>query len=57
MPILHNYKTEGVQWRKHGVTSDRVLVRNRGVQDASAPLWELVQWLVADSVEKGYLEK
>ncbi|ADY55295.1 metal dependent phosphohydrolase [Syntrophobotulus glycolicus DSM 8271] len=29
MPILHNYRTKGLQWRKLGVTSDKVLARNR----------------------------
>jgi putative hydrolase of HD superfamily len=55
-PLIQNYRTEGVSWREHGVTSDKVLARNRHIGDISSELWAYVQSLVADSVNKGYLK-
>ena len=55
-PILHNYNTKGAAWKKHGVTADRVLERNRHIGDASPKLWEFAQSIINDAVEKGFLE-
>ena len=55
-PLIQNYRTEGKSWREHGVTSDKVLARNRHIGDISRELWEYVQTLVADSVSRGYLK-
>lgn len=54
-PILHNYFTEGKAWRQHGITSQQVLARNRHMAEGAPALWEHVQALVADAVQKGYL--
>jgi putative hydrolase of HD superfamily len=55
-PILHNYYTEGMAWRDHGVTADRVLAINSRISLASPELWDKVQELIRDCVKKGYLE-
>lgn len=55
MPILHNYKTKGLQWQRLNVTSDKVLSRNRRIEKGSKVLWEYIQMIVKDAVEKGYL--
>jgi putative hydrolase of HD superfamily len=55
-PILHNYYTEGMAWRDHGVTADRVLAINSRIGLASPELWDKVQELIRDCVKKGYLE-
>ena len=55
MPILHNYRTQGLQWQRLKVTSDRVLKRNRHMEKGSKELWEYIQGIVKDAVEKGYL--
>ena len=55
MPIYHNYKTKGLQWQRLNVTSDKVLTRNRHIQRGSEEIWEYVQGIVKDAVEKGYL--
>jgi len=55
-PLLQNFHTEGKSWREHGVTSDKVLARNRHIGDISRELWEYVQALVAKSVDRGYLK-
>ncbi len=54
--MLHNYHTQGRQWRRHGVTSQRVLERNAPIAEGSPVLWEYAQKLVEDAIGKGYLE-
>jgi putative hydrolase of HD superfamily len=55
MPLLHNYHTRGRAWKKHGVTARQVLEHNAEVSEGSEAIWQFVQGLVKDSVEKGYL--
>lgn len=55
MPLMHNYYTQGKSWREHGITRERVLVRNGPIRDGSLPLWELAQGLIDDAVLQGYL--
>jgi putative hydrolase of HD superfamily len=57
MPILHNYKTKGLQWQKLNVTSDMVLQKNNRIEQGSKELWEYINMIVKDAVEKGYLQK
>lgn len=57
MPMWHNYKTKGKQWQKYGVTEQMVLKRNRNIADGSPALWAFAKEMVADAVEKGYLQK
>lgn len=55
LPILLNAHTEGAAWRKHGVTADRVIARNRLAADGCAPLWEYALKVVAEAVAAGHL--
>jgi putative hydrolase of HD superfamily len=54
-PLLHNYNTQGASWQKHGVTSDKVLARNKHIEEGAPVLWEYAENLIRDAVEKGYL--
>ena len=54
-PLLHNYRTKGAAWRKHGVTSDRVVERNRHIEAGSPALWGYARAMIDDAVERGYL--
>ncbi|HZZ57138.1 MAG TPA: HD domain-containing protein [Opitutaceae bacterium] len=54
-PMLLNWKSEGVTWRSHGVTLDRVLARMAAVADGAKPLWEAAEALAHDAVAKGHL--
>lgn len=54
-PLLHNYKTKGESWKKHGVTSEKVIMRNKSIYEGSTTLWELAETIINDSIEKGYL--
>ncbi|HYK74478.1 MAG TPA: HD domain-containing protein [Pseudoneobacillus sp.] len=56
-PLLHNYYTEGHTWKKHGLTSDRVLAKNKQIEWGSNELWRFAESLIHDAVRKGYLEK
>lgn len=57
MPILHNYRTKGLQWQRLHVTRDQVLTRNRRIERGSPVLWEYVQDIVNDAVTRGYLRQ
>lgn len=54
-PLIHNYYTEGATWRKHQVTSDKVIKRCRVIEDGSETLWKFALDLINSAVEKGYL--
>ena len=54
-PLLHNYKTKGESWKKHGVTSDQVIERNKSIIEVSKTLWDFAETIINDSIKKGYL--
>lgn len=54
-PFLHNQYTQGVMWRKNGITSDRVLDRMRPVEAGAPELWSFIEQAIEDCVTKGYL--
>lgn len=55
-PLMHNYYTNGVVWKNHGVTSVQVRDRNRHVEEGSRPLWKFAEALIAEAVTRGYLD-
>ena len=57
MPILHNYITKGAQWHKFGVTSDKVLSKNKTIEEGSEFLWNYVEHMVEDGIRKGYFQE
>jgi putative hydrolase of HD superfamily len=57
MPQLHNYHTQGGSWKEHGITHDRVVARNRTMEEGATALWEWTQRLLEDAVAKGFLTK
>jgi putative hydrolase of HD superfamily len=54
-PLLHNYRTEGAMWRRHGITRDQVVAVNQRIADGAPALWEYAKRLIDDAVVKGYL--
>jgi putative hydrolase of HD superfamily len=56
-PLLQNYLTEGHTWKKHNITYDMVLERNKKIKEGSETIWELALKILDDAVEKGYLKK
>ena len=56
-PMLQNCLTEGAAWRQHGVTSDRVIARNRHIADGAAAVWDYAARMIVDAVNAGHLAK
>ncbi|MDR1748153.1 MAG: HD domain-containing protein [Spirochaetaceae bacterium] len=56
-PLLQNYITEGYTWKKHNVTYEMVIEKNKHIQEGSKEIWKFVLKLLEDAVEKGYLRK
>lgn len=54
-PVLHNYRTRGAAWRKHGVIAEQVRARNSHIDDGSRRLWRFVKDLIDSAVRLGYL--
>lgn len=54
-PMLLNAHTEGAAWRRHGITSDRVLARNGMIADGSTTLWAYAENMVREAVASGTL--
>lgn len=55
-PMLQNCLTEGAAWRQHGVTSDRVIARNRHIADGAAAIRDLAAQMISDAVAAGHLQ-
>lgn len=53
-PLLHNFVTEGHTW-KRGVTSEQVRKRMAVIEKANPKLYEVVNGIIEQSLEKGYL--
>jgi putative hydrolase of HD superfamily len=54
-PVLLNLLTQGSAWRRHGVTHDRVVARNRHIAEGSSALWEFAEAMLREAVEDGRL--
>lgn len=54
-PMLLNCATEGAAWRKHGVTQDRVVARNRHIADGAQPVWNYAAAMIREAVASGHL--
>ncbi|HZG14331.1 MAG TPA: hypothetical protein VE710_04830 [Candidatus Bathyarchaeia archaeon] len=52
---MWNVRTEGLLWKKRGITSEQVLKRNQPIGDGTEPLWDYVRNLVERAVAKRYL--
>ncbi len=55
MPALHNFHNQGGSWRDHGVALDQVRVRLAPIAQGSAVLGEMVDEILAASVDSGIL--
>lgn len=54
-PLLLNYHTKGHTWQKPNVTSEKVFRRVEILKDSVPKLYEFVEKVLKDSIEKGYL--
>ena len=56
-PLLLHCNTEGESWKNHGITSEKVIARNKGTKEISENLGILVDELINNAIKKGYLPK
>ncbi|MDD4715301.1 MAG: HD domain-containing protein [Oscillospiraceae bacterium] len=56
-PFLNNYMTQGHTWKTGNVTKEKVLRRMRRVRQGAPELWPFVEFVIEDSVKKGYLKE
>ncbi|MDD9987079.1 MAG: HD domain-containing protein [Spirochaetaceae bacterium] len=56
-PLLHNHRTHGFAWRRHGITVDQVYEKNHPIGDGAPRLWELARELVETSAQRGDLKR
>lgn len=54
-PLLHNWRTEGGMWRRHGVRKHQVISRNRHIEEGAPMLWEYARNLIDKATERGFL--
>lgn len=54
-PVLLNLLTHGSAWRRHGVTHDRVVARNRPIAEGSSALWDYAEAMLREAVQDGRL--
>lgn len=55
-PIMQNHFDEGHAWRKHGIASDKVLLKNRQIEKGSKIIWEFAKSLIEKSIVDGIFE-
>ncbi|MCR2045229.1 HD domain-containing protein [Anaerosalibacter massiliensis] len=56
-PFLMNYYSGGGTWKKYNISKEQVLKRGEPIKKSSKKLWDFVESLIEDSVEKGYIKK
>jgi putative hydrolase of HD superfamily len=52
---LLNFQSGGIAWRQHGIRASQVLERMQPVKAGAPGLWPLIERIVKESAEKGYL--
>lgn len=55
MPLVHNYLNEGRVWQANHVTVDQIQQRMAPVAEGSAVLGSVVETVLINSLERGYL--
>ena len=54
-PMLLNCRSQGAAWKRHGVTHDRVVARNRHIAEGCAELWRYAEKMLQEVVAAGHL--
>jgi 5'-deoxynucleotidase YfbR-like HD superfamily hydrolase len=54
-PMLLNCRVLGGGWKKHGITHDRVVARNRPIGAGAAALWAHAEKMIQELVDAGHL--
>jgi len=54
---LLNFHSNGIAWKEHGITASQVMERMQPVKDGAPGLWPMIEQIVSQATEKGYLVK
>jgi putative hydrolase of HD superfamily len=55
-PVLHNLRTGGGTWARHGIMREQVEERNAPMADGSVRLWKYISSLLDQAVSEGILK-
>jgi len=55
-PVIHNFSTGGVSWKKNGIVRSQVLKRLEPVRETSETLWAFTLEIVQKSIDGGLLK-
>lgn len=55
-PLLNNYRTGGLMWKKHGIAKDQVYRRNQPMEEGAPALWQYAESMILDAIAKGWLK-
>lgn len=56
-PLIHNYITEGHTWKEGNVNSGMIYKRMNVIASTAPKLWKVVEYIIDNSIEKGYLKQ
>lgn len=56
-PFINNYLTQGHTWKEGNVHSAQVYERLNSVKKGAPDLWPFVEFVIEDSIQKGYLQR
>ena len=54
-PLFLNNATDGISWVEHGVKKSQIYTRNRRTGEGAPKIWEYMQELIDQHVEKGHV--
>lgn len=53
LPLFLNHAAGGISWKEHKVKKSQIYKRNRITGDGSAKIWEYMQELIQENINKG----
>lgn len=53
LPLFLNHAADGISWKEHKVKRSQIYKRNRITGDGSAKIWEYMQELIQENINKG----
>lgn len=56
-PFLLHYYTQGQVWREENVSSEKIYKRIDSLRQSMPRLWPIVDSMIQEAVQKGYIEK
>ena len=54
-PLLNNFRSGGVMWRKHGIRKEQVFSKNGFMAEGAPALWEYAQKMIEEAISNGWI--